>query len=196
MLTYTRSFSRQLTSLQTPLLCACSCHTCLTAERCRPQPSTDITSNPSPLCLQLSRVPDGGTLLSLSHSAVPIGLCLSHDCSLMAVALDDRSVHVWDLGGNLSQPSGVLPPINAPIKGVTFSPAGSLLVVWGQDCTVTLWSVSTAGQIRMVAAFMADSAITCCTFLAAPGGGEADILAAGDAGGAVHFLDYPKGLQE
>jgi WD40 repeat protein len=159
--------------------------------------------------VQLSRVPDGSTLLSLSHDARPVALCLSPNCGLLAVALDGGAVAVWALGGDLSTPAAVLPASKAPINGIVFSTAGDLLVVWGQDCCVGVWAVGGGPEDastppRQVALFAADAAITCCAFLAPPtptdtngdGNGDAcgQMLAAGDAGGAVHFLDFPSGL--
>ncbi|KAG1654342.1 hypothetical protein FOA52_009003 [Chlamydomonas sp. UWO 241] len=64
--------------------------------------------------VQLSRVPDGSTLLSLTHDARPVALCLSPDCGLLAVALDGGSVVVWALGGDLSIPAAGLSASKAP----------------------------------------------------------------------------------
>ncbi|KAG1677324.1 hypothetical protein FOA52_010703, partial [Chlamydomonas sp. UWO 241] len=100
------------------------------------------------------------------------------------------------------------------INGIAFATAGDLLVVWGQDSCVSVWAVgggpgaaTALNQApRQVALFAADAAITCCAFLAPPttssadgssgdeGAGGGQMLVAGDAGGAVHFLDFPRKL--
>jgi hypothetical protein len=71
------------------------------------------------------------------------------------------------------------------------------MCVWPQDCTARVWEARSG---RQVAFFVADAPLTCAAFAGGAGAGgsvacAADILAAGDAGGAVHFLDLPAELQ-
>lgn len=54
-----------------------------------------------------------------------------------------------------------------------------------QDSTLRVWDCATG---RQLAFFMADAALVTVTFAGHP---YPDILVAGDAGGAVHFLDLP-----
>lgn len=70
-----------------------------------------------------------------------------------------------------------------------------------------VWHCRATAAGEQAAFFMADVAITCCCFVtdagdaaaAGQGGGGgaacARVLAVGDAGGSVHFLDFPDELQ-
>jgi hypothetical protein len=88
--------------------------------------------------------------------------------------------------------SMVFKPAMLNMANMTSWRAASRCVVL-QDCTVRLWE-SRSG--RQVAFFVADAPMTGCCFAGggAPGGVAADILVAGDAGGAVHFLDLHPNL--
>lgn len=92
---------------------------------------------------------------------------------------------VWDLHERCCLPA--LDGHKSGVNAVVWSPDGEFLVTGGQDCTLRVWRASTG---RQHAFFMADAAITCCCF----SGAHRDIIAAGDAAGAVHYLDFPDEL--
>jgi len=91
---------------------------------------------------------------------------------------------------------------------MAFAPVGQILATWGSDCTLRLWCCGEAAMGEQLAFFMVDAAVTSVCFVGGrvprPGetsGGRppedciADIVALGDAGGYVHFIDFPRELQ-
>ncbi|KXZ46882.1 hypothetical protein GPECTOR_39g376 [Gonium pectorale] len=137
--------------------------------------------------VRVSRLATGAAVAVLDHPQPPVSVAFSPDSRRMAVALEDHSVVVWDLVGRCCLPS--LDAHKATLSCLVWSPDSRFLATAGADCTLRLWR---AADGRQTAFFMADAAITAACFAGHP---VADIVVAGDAAGAVHFLDWSEELQ-
>ncbi|GFR44231.1 hypothetical protein Agub_g5422 [Astrephomene gubernaculifera] len=137
--------------------------------------------------VRVTRLAVGTAVAVLDHPQPPTSVSFSPDSRRMAVGLEDYTVVVWDLVGRSCLPS--LDAHKAPLAVLTWSPDSRFLLTAAQDCTLRLWRAADGHQ---QAFFMGDAALTAACFAGHP---FSDIVVAGDAAGAVHFLDFAEELQ-
>jgi WD40 repeat protein len=158
-----------------------------------------------------ARVPSGVTLTALTQSVCPSSavsgsmdgtlrvwdlaghqpprVLEGHTGGVGAVALtadgkravsgsSGKTLRVWDLEGH--QPPRVLKGHRAEVRAVALRADGQSAVSGSDDKTVRVWDLESG---KCLVTFTCDSEVLCCAWA----GG---LIAAGDAGGQVHFFAW------
>jgi len=102
--------------------------------------------------IRLWHVADGQPLLTFrGHSRMAWALSFSRDSRILASCGYDRSVKLWQVGGEGSgRCIRILPGHDKWVRGVAFSPDGTLLATSGDDETVRLWDVQEGTCLRIL----------------------------------------------
>jgi RNA polymerase sigma factor (sigma-70 family) len=88
----------------------------------------------------------GKVLKTLEHSSDVKHASFSPDCKTLAVAAEDKTVHLWQTASG--QKIRLLEGHQAPVFVVAWSPDSKSLVSGGDDGTARLWDVDKGQQLR------------------------------------------------
>lgn len=124
----------------------------------------------------------------LSHPAGVASAMFSPDGQYLVTTSEPHTGWLWRVSDAMC--ISALPDHKGQISGLAFSPDSRFMATVSQDCTARVWRCETGALHAM---FMADATLNCVVF-AGHGDGE-NCLVLGDAGGRVHFLDFPLSLQ-